>query len=123
MARGFYSSDIGLFDYFYFFFFDLVYFRSLWLFDCQFILNLTTTTNIFFLYVSPNGFCKTKTLVQLNNLEKVIDRSTVDGGDESYRLQSLMVFHLMVMKFLLQTMVISKGIMNGTRVAIVLNSV
>ena len=42
-------------------------------------------------------------------LEKVIDRSTSDGGDGSYRLQSLMVLHLMVMKFLLQTMVTSKG--------------
>ena len=110
MARGFYSSDIGSFDSFCFFFFDLFYFLSLGLFDCQFILNLTKFF-IVLLYVSSNDFGRTKTSVQLNRLEKVIDRSTVNGGDESYWLQSLMVLHLMVMKFLMQTMVTLKGIM------------
>ena len=110
MAGGFYSSDIGLFDLLYFFFFDFLYFLSLGLFDCQFILNLAKFF-IVLLYVSSNGFGKTKTSVQLNRLEKVIDRSTADGGDGSYRLQSLMVPHLMVMKSLLQTMVTSKGSM------------
>ena len=98
MAEGFYSSDIGLFDSLCFFFFDLLYFLSLGLFDCQFILNLVNFF-IVLLYVSSNGFGKTKTSVQLNRLEKVIDRSTADGGDGSYRLQSLMVLHLMVMEF------------------------
>ena len=79
------------------------------MFDCQFILNLTKFF-IVLLYVSSNGFSKTKTSVQLNRLEKVIDRFTADGDDGSYRLQSLMVLHLMVIEFLLQTMVTSKGI-------------
>ena len=61
------------------------------------------------MYVSFNGFGKTKILVQLNRLEKVIDIFTADGGDRSYRLQSLMVLHLIVMEFLLQIMVTSKG--------------
>ncbi|WZY73061.1 hypothetical protein YC2023_005301 [Brassica napus] len=52
---------------------------------------------------------KIKVSVQLNRLEKVIDRSTADGGDGSYRLQSLMVLHVTVMEFLLQTMVTSKS--------------
>ena len=110
MAGGFYSSDIGLFDLLCFFFFDLLYFLSLGLFDCQFILNLVNFF-IVLLYVSSNGFGKTKTSVQLNRLEKVIDRSTADGGDGSYRLQSLMVLHLRVMEFLLQPMVTLKGSM------------
>ena len=55
------------------------------------------------MYVSSNGFDNTKSSVQLNRLEKIIDRSTADGGDGSYRLQSL------VIEFLLQTMVTSKG--------------
>ena len=78
MVGGFYSSDIGLFDSLCFFFFDLIYFLSLGLFDCQFILNLATFF-IVFLYVSYKGFGKTKTSVQLNRLQKVIDRSTADG--------------------------------------------
>ena len=110
MAEGFYSSDIGLFDSFCFFFFDLLYFLSFGLFDCQFILNLAKFL-IVLLYVSFNRFGKTKISVQLNRLEKVIHRSTVNGGDGSYRLQSLMVLHLIVMEFLLQTMVTSKGSM------------
>ena len=92
IAGGFYSSDIGLLDSLYFFLFDLFYFLSLVLFDCQFILNQTKKF-IVLLYVSSNRFGKTKTLVQLNRLEKVIDRSTADGRDGSYRLQSLMVLH------------------------------
>ena len=79
MAGGFYSSDISLFDLFCLFFFDLLYFQILGLFDCQFILNLAKKF-IVLLYVSSSGFGKTKTLVQLNHLEKVIDRSTADGG-------------------------------------------
>ena len=55
------------------------------MFDCQFILNLAKK-NIVLLYVSSNGFGKTKTSVQLNRLEKVIVISTADGGDEFYRL-------------------------------------
>ena len=110
MAGGFYSSDISLFASLYLFFFDFLYFLSVGLFDCQFILNLAKFL-IVLLYVSSNGFGKTKTSVQLNRLEKVIDKSTADGGDGSYRLQSLMVLHLMVMEFLLQTMVTSKGSM------------
>ncbi|KAL0719741.1 hypothetical protein Bca4012_069065 [Brassica carinata] len=39
------------------------------------------------------------------------DLSTADGGDGSYRLQSLMVLHSMVMEFLLQTIVTSKDSM------------
>jgi len=62
------------------------------------------------LCASSNGFGKTKALVQLNRLEKVIDRSVADGGDRSYRLQSLMVLHvMMMMEFLLQTMVTLKS--------------
>ena len=34
----------------------------------------------------PNGFDKIIFSVQLNCLEKVIDRSTTDGDDRSYRL-------------------------------------
>ena len=107
MARDFYSSDIDLFDSFFLFFFDLLYFLSFGLLDCQFILNLAKI--LLFFYVSSNGFDKTKTSV--NRLEKVIDISTADGGAGSYQLQSLMVLHLMVMEFLLQTMVTSKGSM------------
>ena len=108
MAGGFYSSVIGLFDSFCFSFFDLIYFSLLGLFDCQFILNLTKFF-ITLLYASSNGFGEIKVSVQLNRLEKVIDRSTADGGDGSYRLQSLMVLHVTVMEFLLQTMVTSKS--------------
>lgn len=50
---------------------------------------------LLFFVCSSNGFGKTKTSAQLNSLEKVIDRSTA-GGDGSYRLQSLMVLHVMV---------------------------
>ncbi|KAF3599072.1 hypothetical protein F2Q69_00034877 [Brassica cretica] len=107
MAGGFYSSDIDLFDSFCFFCFDLLYFQSFDLFDCKFILNLTKFF-IVLLHVSSNGFGKTKSSLELNSLENVIDRSTADGGDGSYRLQSLMVLHLMVKEFLLQTMVILK---------------
>ena len=107
MAGGFYSSDISLFDLFCLFFFDLLYFQILGLFDCQFILNLTKTF-IILLYVSSNRFGKQKILVRLNRLEKVIHIFIVDGGDESYQLRSLMVFHLMMMQFLLPTMVTSK---------------
>ena len=56
----------------------------------------------------PTDLVRQNISVQLNRLEKVIDRSTADGGDESYWLQSLMVLHLMVMDFLLQTMVTLK---------------
>ena len=78
MAGGFCISYIGLFDLFCSFFFDLLYFWLFGLFDCQFILNLATFF-IVFLYVSYKGFGKTKTSVQLNRLQKVIDRSTADG--------------------------------------------
>ena len=98
MAEGLYSSDIGLFDSLCFFFFDLLYFLSLGLFDCRFILNLAKFF-IVLLYVSSNGFGKTKTLAQLNRLEKIIDKSTAEGGDGSYQFQSLLVLHLMVMEF------------------------
>ena len=113
MAGGFYCSDIDLFDSFCIFF-NLLYCQTLGLFDCQFLLNMAKFF-IVLLYVSSSGFGKTKTSVQLNRLEKVIDRSTVEGGDVSYQLHSLMVslmvHHLMVIEFLLQTMVISKGSM------------
>ena len=56
-----------------------------------------------------NRFGKAKISVQLNCLEKVIDISNADGGDGSYRLQSLMVLHVTVMEFLLQTMVTSQN--------------
>ena len=59
----------------------------------------------------PTDLVRQNTSVQLNSLEKLIDRSTADGGDGSYRLQSLMILHFMVMKILLQTMVTSKGSM------------
>ena len=74
------------------------------------------------MYVFSNRFGKTKILVQLNHLEKIIDRSTVDGGDGSYRLQSLTILHLMVMEFLLQTMVTSKDSMKfyGTVISLTL---
>ena len=108
MAGGFYSSVIGLFDSFCFSFFDLIYFSLLGLFDCQFVLNLAKFF-IILLYASSNGFGEIKVSVQLNRLEKVIDRSTADGGDGSYRLQSLMVLHVTVMEFLLQTMVTSQN--------------
>lgn len=107
MIGGFYSSVIGLFDSFCFSFFDLIYFWLSHLFACRFILNLAKFF-IVLLYASSNGFGKTKVSVQLNRLKKVIDRSTADGGDGSYRLQSLMVSHVMVMEFLLQAMVTSK---------------
>ncbi|CAN7051036.1 unnamed protein product [Brassica rapa subsp. trilocularis] len=108
MAGGFYSSVIGLFDSFCFSFFDLIYSSLLGLFDCQFVLNLAKFF-ILLLYASSNGFGEIKVSVQLNRLEKVIDRSTADGGDGSYRLQSLMVLHVTVMEFLLQTMVTLKS--------------
>ncbi|WZY79269.1 hypothetical protein YC2023_025653 [Brassica napus] len=58
-------------------------------------------------YSSDIGlFGKTKTSVQLNRLENLVDRSIVGGGDRF--LQSLMVLHLSVMEFLLQIMVTSK---------------
>ena len=60
------------------------------------------------MHVSSNGFGKTKNSVQLNHLEKVIEISIADGGGGSYLLQSLMVLHLMVKEFLLQTMVTLK---------------
>ena len=59
MVGCFYSSNISLFDSLCFFFFDLLYFLSLGMFDCQFILNLAKN-NIVLLYVSSNGFGKTK---------------------------------------------------------------
>ena len=65
------------------FFFNLLYFLSFSLFDCQFILNMAKPFIVLF-YVFSNGFGKTKTSVQLNHLEKIIDRSITDGGDESY---------------------------------------
>ena len=84
MTGGFYSSDIGLFDLLCFFlFFNLL--LSFGLFDCQFILNLKKFF-IVRLHDFSNGFGKTKTLVQLTRLEKVIDISTADGGHGSYRL-------------------------------------
>ena len=107
MVGCFYSSNISLFDSLCFFFFDLLYFLSLGMFDCQFILNLAKFFIVLF-YVFSNRFGKTKISVQLNRLEKVIDISTADGGEGSCRLQSLMVLHLMVMEFLLQTMITSK---------------
>ena len=119
MIGGFSSSDIGLFNSFCFSFFDLFCFQLL--FYCQIILNLAKFF-IVLLYASSNWFGKTKLSVQLNCLEKVIDRSTADGGDGSYRLQSLMVLHSMVMEFLLQTMVTSKGSMKfyGTVISLTL---
>lgn len=36
---------------------------------------------LLFLYACSNGFGKIKILVQLNRLQKVIDRSTLDGDD------------------------------------------
>ena len=88
----------------------MLHFRSLGLFYCQLVLNLAKFF-IVLLYVSSNGFGKTKTSVQLNRLEKVIDKSIADGGEGSYPLQLLIVFHLMVMEFLMQTMVTSKSSM------------
>ena len=107
MAGGFYSSVIGLFDSFCFSFFDLIYLWLLSWFDYQFILNLAKFLIFFVCFFQ--WIWKTKTLIWLNHLEKVFDRSTTDGGDRSYRLQSLVILHIIVMEFLLQIMVTSKG--------------
>ena len=66
--------------------------------------------NIVIFYVSSNGFGNTKTLVQLNHLQKVVDRSNTDDGDIVYRLQSFMDLHLMALEFLLQIIVTPKEI-------------
>ena len=56
------------------------------MFYCQLILNLAKFF-IVLLYVSSNRFGKIKTSIQLNRLEKVIDKSIVDGGEGSYPFQ------------------------------------
>lgn len=105
MARGWYSSCLIRFVFFFFWF---AYFLSFGLLDCQFILNIAKLF-IVVLYVFSNGFGKRKKIFgSIEPFKKGNWQINSNSGDSSYQLQSLMVLYLMVVEFLLQTMAISK---------------